>query len=286
MINPFTSHSIPVEFYDVVLGADGIEKQYDYDNDCNVVFLMDHFGFIDAETHRICEHEKAKGKIVVYDATHSFFCYNMQYSVYNYVFGSFRKWLGVNAGFCAKQGHWLNFPILRKNKTYTEERNNCFELKSAFMNDESVDKKSFLNGFSHAEDYLGTDYYKYGPDDQSLQTMARLNVDYLRKCRRTNAEFLITALATEGVVSSMFSKVGLNDCPLFVPLKIMPEKRAEFRRSLIGNDCYLPIHWPESELHQLNNKSRVLYEREISCICDQRYGNAEMNHLIELIIKG
>lgn len=69
MIEPFVAKGIRVQFYDVFFTATGIDWDFDEDNGCQLVFLMDYFGFRNEKTFRIAQRQKAKGKCVVYDAT-------------------------------------------------------------------------------------------------------------------------------------------------------------------------------------------------------------------------
>lgn len=284
MIEPFISHEVEVQFYDVVLGKNGIEKKFDVNNNCDIVFLLDYFGYVDSKTVNFSKIQKERGKIVIYDSTHSFFCYNLDYSHYDYVFGSFRKWIGVNAGFCSKQEKWLHTPILSQNTRYTNARNTSFALKAQFMADKEVDKQIFLNQFSKAEESLETDYKNYAADEASLQITHSLNVEYLRTRRRENAVMLINAFSKKNaLVSSMPIELSEQDCPLFVPLNIDSNKRAQLRNHLAKNQCYLPCHWPVSNLHCLNDTTSFLYEHELSCICDQRYDTNDIKRLIDVI---
>lgn len=284
MIEPFMNHGLEVEFYVVTLGEKRIEKHIDDDNDSDIVFLLDYFGFIDEKTNRIAKSQKNKGKIVIYDSTHSFFCKKMNYDDYDYIFASFRKWMGVNAGFCSKKGSWLHNPKLVQNNNYIEIRNSCFDMKANFMAGFQIDKRVFLRGFSDAEKVLETVYKNFAADANSIETIKHVNVDSLRNQRRKNAKMIISSLGfSRAGIGSMYAELSDKDCPLFVPLVIDQEKRAALNTWLIKNRSYLPIHWPTSDLHRLNKETSYLYDIELSCICDQRYDNEDITRLIKLI---
>lgn len=282
MVEPFVAKNIEVMFYDAFFTDTGIQWDFRQDNGCDLVFLMDYFGFINEETTAIAQSQKANDKLVIYDATHSLFCENMDYSPYDYVFGSFRKWFDVNAGFCAKRGSWIDFPQLLQNAAYTDRRNAAFTDKQQFMVGASVDKQQFLNAFSQAEEALETDYVGYGPDAESLEILKTVNVEYIRKKRRENAAFAIEKInqMASSNVCSPYRQVKAGDCPLFVPLQVDPEHRADLRKLLIQNRIYLPIHWPVSDLH---GKTGSIYDTELSFVCDQRYAVADMGLIIETV---
>ena len=282
MIEPFVAKGIQVMFYDVFFTDTGIGWDFDENHGCDLVFLMDYFGFRSEDTFRIARQQKDAGKLVVYDATHAMFCRDMDYSACHYVFGSFRKWFGVNAGFCAKQGTWKNLPELTQNTGYCTARNTAFENKAQFMAGNPMDKRLFLETFSQAEERLETDYVGYGPDAQSLEILQKVNVEYIRKMRQENATYAIeqiNALASP-VLCSPYRQVRETECPLFVPLQVAADRRADLRRLLIENRVYLPVHWPLSDLH-----SRIgdIYHTELSFVCDQRYERADMERAIKIL---
>ncbi len=285
MIEPFVAKGINAVFYDVFFTDTGISCAFDEENDCELVFLMDYFGFQNEKTVAVAKSQKAKGKVVVYDATHALFCEDMDYSPYDYVFGSFRKWFGVNAGFCAKWGGWRTVPRLEQNMPYTNMRNTAFEEKRRFMAGQPVEKESFLRAFARAEESLETDYVGYGPDPESLQILETVNVDYIRRKRRENATVAIERInrMASSAVGSPYRQVRDGDCPLFVPLEVVPGIRADLRLKLIQNRVYLPIHWPLSDLHRTNSESRLIYDMEMSFVCDQRYSPEDMERATEMI---
>ena len=73
--------------------------------------------------------------------------------------------------------------------------------------------------------------------------------------------------------------IGKNDCPLFVP--ILYKNRNELREYLIKKEIYCPIHWPKP--FKENEISNLLYEKEISLVCDQRYTADDMKRIVKEI---
>ena len=282
MIEPFVAKGIRVQFYDVFFTQSGIGWDFDENHGCDLVFLMDYFGFRSEDTTQLAQAQKAAGKTVIYDATHAMFCQNMDYRPYDYVFGSFRKWFGVNAGFCAKRGSWKAFPELTQNTAYTSRRNTAFADKQQFMAGKPVDKQQFLDAFCQAEEYLEIDYISYAPDADSLQILKTVNVDLIRQKRRENAAFAMERINAMGsdLVCSPYRQLSKSDCPLFVPLQVDPAHRTDLRRLLIQNCVYLPIHWPVSALHE---NAGSIYNTELSFVCDQRYGTDDMERALEII---
>lgn len=285
MIEPFVAKGIQVMFYNVFFTATGIGWNFDENHGCDLVFLMDYFGFRNEATFRLARRQKAAGKLVVYDTTHAMFCRDMDYSACDYVFGSFRKWFGANIGFCAKKDPWKNFPELTQNVGYCITRNTAFAHKAQFMAGESVDKGLFLEAFSRAEESLETDYVGYAPDGQSMEILQKVNVEYIQKKRRENAAFAIEQIGrmASPVFCSPYKQVQEGECPLFVPLQVVSACRTDLRQLLIENRVYLPIHWPLSDLHNTNDVSKQIYTTELSFVCDQRYDSDDIERAIQII---
>lgn len=282
MIEPFLRNGVEVEFYDVAASNEGIKCDLK-ENDCDIIFLIDYFGFIDSEIREFAKIEKIKGKTIIYDMTHAMFCENQDYSLFDYVFGSFRKWIGINAGFAAKKGEWGKEPTLKHNYEYEKLRNDSFDLKAEFIrNTESVEKEMFLTAFQNAEELLEADYLHYCPDIRSNKLLDSLDVEEIRSVRRRNAKALIQGLETCKKVTLPYKTFKKDDCPLFVPVMIGNE-RDSIRKYLIENSIYMPVHWPVSTMHRLKEKTRKIYHEEMSCVCDQRYSKKDMERIVDVI---
>ena len=70
---------------------------------------------------------------------------------------------------------------------------------------------------------------------------------------------------------------------MFIPILVPGHKRDELRRSLIADNIFCPIHWPVSQYHVLDEKTRAIYENELSLVCDQRYNEDDMNRIADAI---
>lgn len=286
MIEPFFKHGIKVVFYDVVLSETGLKRQFDSNHGCDAVFLLDCFGHVDEETATIAKEQKVKGKTLIYDATHSIYS-AFDPTDYDYVFGSYRKWMDVNCGFVATktaidvstQANWKQF------EEYVDVRTRMFDLKSRFMNGEDVEKQQFLPLISEAEEMLERNYPHTLPDPRSLDVLERTDLPSLIMARKNNARILmqgIMELADERI--RCFSQtMGAHDTPLFVPVWIQADIRNDMRRYLIEHSIYCPVHWPLSDLHTISEEAKQLYQCELSLVCDQRYDHFDMYRMVETI---
>ena len=286
MIEPFLKYGLKVSFYDVVLTETGLKRQFNANHGCDTVFLLDYFGHIDEETTMIAKEQKVKGKKVIYDATHCVYS-DFDPTIYDYVFGSYRKWMDVNCGFVAirdavnanAQADWKQFD------EYIDMRTRMFDLKSHYMNDEDVDKQQFLAWINEAEEMLEQNYHHTLPDQRSLDVLEQTDFPSLIMARRNNAKILmqgITELSDERI--RCFSQtIGTHDTPLFVPVWIQADIRNDLRRYLIEHSIYCPVHWPLSDLHVISDEAKQLYQSELSLVCDQRYDYFDMYRIVETI---
>lgn len=268
MIKPFLSHGLKVEFYPVYLDNNILVQDINADK-CDAVLVMDYFGFHNCP-------QITTSSIVIRDITHSMFC-NQAYNA-DYVFGSLRKWTGFYTGGFA----WSNNSNLSRQPVATNEyialRKKAMQLKSDYI-EKSIGDKSFLSLFSDAEEWLDNNEFVFGTAERDLNAFEHLDIPNVRKQRRENASYLISRLSDYSFIKG----ISDTDCPLFVPIFLKKEKRNSLRSYLIENKIYCPIHWGISEYHNLNNKTRHIYDEELSIICDQRYDIADMQYIADKI---
>lgn len=282
MIEPFISNDVAIEYYDVVFSEKGILFQFNIDNDCDIVLLMNYFGFINPVIAELAADQHERNKVVIYDATHSIFCTGMEYLCFDYVFASFRKWFGVNAGFCGKSTDWKVFPSLCVNHEFSKLRRDAFDLKRKYIDGRRMDKNTFLELFAQAEHILESDYKAYICGEEDERLLQQIDANFIRETRRKNADTLIKNLiyiAGENFFIP-FQEVQSSGCPLFVPIYVKKGKRDDLRRYLIQRQIYLPVHWPVSGFYTFNERSSVIYDAELSCVCDQRYTEQDMCRII------
>ena len=134
--------------------------------------------------------------------------------------------------------------------------------------------------FGEAEEILDNDFSDYAAEEKSLEEIWYADVDCIVSQRRENAALIYDELKKlpAETIRPLYAEMGENDVPLFVPVLVKPEIRAELRQHLIKNEVYCPIHWP-SELGGANK----LYDGELSLICDQRYGTEDIKRQMTLI---
>ena len=275
VIKPFVDAGMEVDFYPVYWQG-GLTQEISFGSD--VLFLMDYFGY----SAPAPDLNSYKG-VVIRDVTHSQF--SASYSDADYYFGSLRKWCGIWTGGYAwtLDGHAL--PMGNSDDHgYTLLREKAMQLKHSYINGSvdtrgsSVTDKGYLKMFDAAEESL--ENIGIAPAaERDVALVEQLDVDFIKSRRRANAKILRSAFSDW----LMFSELNDTDCPMFVPVLVPEGRRDSLRRYLISNDIYCPIHWPVSEYHKLDGRTTVIYQSELSLVCDQRYTEDDMFRMVETI---
>lgn len=267
---------IEVTYYPVVYGGYRFEQNTSPAEDADLVLVMGFFGLSGAPSI-----PEAFDGIVVEDVTHSLFSLNRP-TCADYYFGSLRKWGGFwTGGFAWKNsGMSLKTPLELADEQYVMWRRQAMEQKANYITAGEGDK-DYLRTFERAEEWLDKHVEVMQADKRDVQLAGRLDVDTLRATRRENASILLDGLRGIDGVTPVFPELRDGDCPLFVP--VLVEGRDSLRRYLIERDVFCPVHWPVPEVQALSRKTSVFYERELSLVCDQRYGTDDMFRICDLV---
>lgn len=271
MILPFVQSGMDVQFYPV----NGNTVDYPYGHNADVVFLIDFFGYVNPLNSEIANREKSAGKIVIYDSTHKIDGNAAVQEHTDYSFCSYRKWFYCNYAKAVKHhGSFCSTEKLIFNQRYTDIRDEAAREKDAYMAGSIREKESFLSKFRDAEQILDEGYRGYAG------VPVVFNLREIVSKRRENAMYLIGELKKISQIQLWQDNLGPHDVPLFVPILVDPLIRNDFRGALIKENIYCPIHWPRSPYH---GPCDILYDRELSLICDQRYDISDMERMIGVI---
>lgn len=272
MIKPFLMRGIQVKFYSVYLDdSRHLVQETENFGDCDILLQMDYFGL--SRTQRPDVHS-----IVLRDITHSLFSEDHQEA--DYYFGSLRKWTGVWTGgfaFCGN-GDLLVRSDISPDAEYVSARKNAMNKKRLFI-EEGIGDKQFLSIFGVAEEWLDQHDACAGASERDIAVAQVLDIVRIREQRKQNAAYLLDHLPGLSFVTEMPD----GACPLFVPVFLPQKQRDALKKYLIGRQIYCPVHWPVTQMHQLNDRSLRIYQEEISLICDQRYGLQDMERICDEI---
>lgn len=273
MIAPAVSMGLSVSFYPVEASdGGGLSFRFDSVRDCDAILVMDYFGY---ESERSVT---ASEPTVILDLTHSVFASCTRQ--FDYAFGSLRKWAGFwGGGFAVKaSGPFSAHGPSRFDEAYFSKRRQAMELKRQYIEKGVGEKRAFLALYAEAEGMLESGLISMG-HPRDAETLASLDLDLIVHRRRENAQCLLGYVGEH----ALFPHLKEGDVPLFVPLSLLKRDRDGLRDHLIDNGAFCPVHWPKSELHAAYGADSSLYDREISLVCDQRYGVSDMKRIGELV---
>ncbi len=144
-----------------------------------------------------------------------------------------------------------------------------------------------MNGIKD-EDYLAlfnqgaaliSENYDSAMSDDSKRLFAGMDFQKAKAQRQANAKCIINGL--EGLGMKPMIEVP-DDCgPLFIPIYL--SNRNEVRKKMFQHEIFCPIHWPLEGMPV--KKGGEMAEHELSLIVDQRYGQQDMDKIINCICK-
>jgi len=276
--------NIEVRFYSVGLSdKNEFEVTYDSNHGCDVVMVMHYFGFMQEQIQNILEHEK--NAIIIQDITHSMFCEGGITETSHYWFSSIRKWTAIpGVGIAGKRNPWKTIANDSGNSSeFSQLRIQAAELKQQYLAGIIEDKDEYLRLFNQAETLLDEEYEGYSYDSVSFNILTHLDLDTLKLKRRKNAHYIYEVLSKHSNLSLLFEYEKERDCPLFVPI-LVPDQRNQVKTDLIKEDIYTPVHWSMPKPVPLQSREIMLYEQELSLICDQRYSISDMRTQCDTLI--
>lgn len=270
MITPFLGHGIDVRFYDY-----GHTDISDY---TDVFYLTNYFGYENTLNMDVVRNIKKSGSIILYDRTHSFLMEDEEYrELSDYSFASIRKWMGVIGG-AVVDG--IDKPELKDCPYISVKKNAMLDKYRYLRGDNGAKKDDFLDAFGEFGHRLASDYCNYEMDTISYTLYKQEDLTKIKQQRRENAAYIHENLKGVQFMYEFTDK----SVPLFVPVLFeTKEQRDNLRKKLIEQQIYCPIHWPQPKQIPTEFKVNDIVSREMSLICDQRYGLSQIKHEIETI---
>jgi len=271
MIKPFVEKGIDVVFYPVYMdNRRNLVGDFSLAAKCDAVVVMDYFGYT-----KSIDPPELSG-IVIRDVTHSVF--SKQHSDADYYYGSLRKWAGIwTGGYAWSSVGWHRQGLCSQPlERYLMLRRTAMQEKAEYIRGQR-DDKAYLEKFSEAEELLDQCGI-CSASERDLKLSYKLDIELIRNKRRDNAKRLLETVAD----MAMFPQLQPSDCPLFVPILVDCRWRDALRHFFVENKVYCPIHWQVSRYHQLNSQTRLIYDQELSLVCDQRYSTEDMDRICDV----
>lgn len=241
-----------------------------FENGYNAILLINYFGMINLVEDIKTIREKKPELIIIEDDVQAY--YSLNSSSADYSFTSLRKWFPCPDGALLHTCGFKSIKPCIKN----ENKWSQYKLAGNILKSQSdyIDDALSLSLLDKGEALL-TDEYLSPCSDASQYIFANLDLEKIADKRKQNAEIIHEELERL-CIKHLYSD---NCVPLFVPIFV--ENRDILRKTFFSKQIYTPKHWPK--VTNTLNGNNILYDVELSLICDQRYGTDDILRQISVL---
>ena len=245
-----------------------------YEEKC-AVLLINYFGLQNLQKQVAYVRSLNKDAVIIEDDVQGFYEFQKELIGVDYKFTSLRKTFACPDGGLVKTENLLpEVNTVNKFHQYKLAGSILKSLRKPEYYDDAVYLSMFEKGESMIDDEIAE-----GMSDMAVDIITKTDVDRLAYIRRRNAEFICDGLESLGLNTIL--PVTEDKIPLFVPVYL--DDRNKVRKYMFQHNCFCPVHWP---LEGMNvKKGAEMAEHELSIIVDQRYTNADMEYILDLIAK-
>lgn len=242
----------------------------------DVIVLVNYFGLIDVD-RTIEELRMLKVfSVVVEDDVQAMFSFLDDEHLADYCFTSLRKSIAVpDGGLVRTKKEMLS---VKSPNTFAGYKLHGALIKGAA--NENTNDDDYLRLFEKGEDLIEQNYESV-MSDEATRIFAATDLELVAKRRKVNANYLTAELSKLDIEPLLPIRGG--SVPLFVPVLI--DNRDEVRRELRRNGIFCPVHWPLRDDMQQLPMGRVMAEKELSLVVDQRYNMEDMQSIVEVLKK-
>ena len=245
-----------------------------YEEKC-AVLLINYFGLQNLQNQVAYVRSLNKGAVILEDDVQGFYEFQKELIGVDYKFTSLRKTFACPDGGLVKTENLLpEVNTVNKFHQYKLAGSILKSLRKPEYYDDAVYLSMFEKGESMIDDEIAE-----GMSDMAVDIITKTDIDRLAYIRRRNAKFICDGLESLGLNTIL--PVTEDKIPLFVPVYL--DDRNKVRKYMFQHNCFCPVHWP---LEGMNvKKGAEMAEHELSIIVDQRYTNADMEYILDLIAK-
>lgn len=241
----------------------------------SAVLLINYFGLQNLQNQVAYVRSLNKDAVIIEDDVQGFYEFQKELVGVDYKFTSLRKTFACPDGGLVKTENLLpEVNTVNKFHQYKLAGSILKSLRKPEYYDDAVYLSMFEKGESMIDDEIAE-----GMSDMAIDIISKTDIDQLAYIRKRNAKFICDGLEALGLKTII--PVAEDKTPLFVPIYL--EDRNKVRKYMFQHNCFCPVHWP---LEGMNVKKGVqMAEHELSIIVDQRYTNADMEYILDLIAK-
>lgn len=252
------------------------------DESVGAIYVVHYFGYLQDPRVLQIIRDKADmyGCIVIEDTTQSLFSEHIIYG--DYVIASVRKWMPVPQGavLYASNRELPSVDGIPENTDNT--RAYGMILKEMFLKTGYDTNAKYREIFSKCEKLIDSTSEVKCISQFARYIIGCIDVKKVIEKRKINYNRLRKGLQEKGLMP--IKKLDADECPLAYVVRV--NNRDEFRNYLMKNRIYCAVHWPfdgikkELRCNAIDNSNTLL-----SLPIDQRYGNIEIDYMIDIICK-
>lgn len=251
------------------LEQDNLSKIYE---DNTVVLLINYYGLKNLEKQIKAIRNIDERAIIIEDDVQAYYEFLKPLGDVDFKFTSLRKTFAIPDGGLVKTKHRM--PVVDKPNTFGQYKAAAALLKS--MREGNFNDKIYLEMFEKGERLID-DEIECGMSRIAEKLYYFINDEHVKVRRLNNAHYLLEELKKIGVKSILPLKEGY--VPLFIPIFL--KNRDVVRKAMFQQEIFCPVHWPIEGMAL--KRGKVMEEKELSLIIDQRYSIKDMSTMVSLL---
>ena len=243
--------------------------------DGEAVLMVNYFGLQDLRPTAKAIKEQYPQSIVIEDDVQAYWCFAEQENPYaDYRFTSMRKAFAIPDGGLVKTSRPM--PDVISHNTFAPLKVKAGVMKQ-HRGQDGIKDDDYLALFRQGDNLISENYESSMSDD-SKRLFAGTDFEQAKRQRQANTKVILEGLKSLGIKTLI--EVSADAVPLFIPIYL--ENRDEVRRRMFQHEVFCPVHWPLEGMDV--KKGKEMAEHALSLICDQRYGQKEMDLILSLVI--
>lgn len=273
VVVPVKALGLEYAFYQIdenlELEQDNLSKLY---GDNTVILLINYFGLKNLENQIKEIRSIDESAIIIEDDVQAYYEFLKPLGDVEFKFTSLRKTFAIPDGGLVKTKYHM--PVVDKPNTFGQYKAAAALLKS--MREGNFNDKIYLEMFEKGESLIDEEV-ESGMSQIAEKLYYFINDEHVKVRRLNNTHYLLKELEKIGLKPILPLKD--DHVPLFVP--VLLERRNKVRKAMFQKEIFCPVHWPIEGLEL--QRGRVMAEKELSLIIDQRYGRKEMDEIIAIL---
>ena len=242
-----------------------------YENN-TVVLLINYYGLKNLDKQIKTIRAIDENAIIIEDDVQAYYEFLKPLGEVDFKFTSLRKTFAIPDGGLVKTKNRM--PVVDKPNTFGQYKAAAALLKS--MREGNFNDKIYLELFEKGESLID-DEIECGMSRIAEKLYSFINDEHVKVRRLNNAHYLLEELKKIGVKPILPLKEGY--VPLFIP--IILKNRDVVRKAMFQQEIFCPVHWPLEGMAL--KRGKVMEEKELSLIIDQRYSIKDMSTMVSLL---